>query len=124
MVNVFEIEAGLRSASEKERWAAAGAAGDLVTSRPRVVWSLVVAHGASPIEDVRAAVATCMLEHLLEEHFDEYFPPLEHEIRSGNFLLGDTLRRCWKMGQSELPENSARWDELVKFARESLAGRT
>lgn len=124
MVNVFDIEAGLRSDSEKVRWAAAEAAGALVTSRPRAVWNLVLAHGASPIEDVRAAVATCMLEHLLEEHFNEYFSPLEQEVRSGNLLLGDTLRRCWKMGQAELPENSARWDELVTFSRENLAGRT
>jgi len=65
-----------------------------------------------------------MLEHLLEEHFNEYFSPLEQEVRSGNLLLGDTLRRCWKMGQAELPENSARWDELVTFSRENLAGRT
>lgn len=121
MVNVFEIDAGLRSMVEKERWTAAEAAGDLLASRPQAVWNLIVTHGISPIEDVRDAVATCMLEHLLEEHFDEYFPLLEHEIRSGKLLLGDTLRRCWKLGVAELEENSDRWEGLVKFAREGLA---
>lgn len=119
---VLEIDAGLRSDVESERWSAAEAAGELLASHPGEVWNLVVAHGVSGNEDVRAAVATCMLEHLLEERFDEYFPLLESEIRSGKVLLGDTLRRCWKLGLSELPHNAARWDALVSFARKTLAG--
>lgn len=121
MPSVLEIEEGLRSADERRRWAAAEAAGELVSTRPRFVWSLVVAHGSSAEEDVRAAVATCMLEHLLEEHFDEYFPLLENEIRAGNLLLGDTLRRSWKLGQAEDPERSAQWDKIVSFAKVALA---
>lgn len=121
-VNIMEIDAGLRSDDEKERWSAAEAAGELVESRPRAVWNLVVAHGVSSCEDVRAAVATCMLEHLLEERFDEYFPLLESEIQSGKLLLGDTLRRCWKLGLSERPDNAARWDNVVSYAKRGLAG--
>src|SRR5258706_4702032 len=122
MANLFEIEAGLRSANEKERWAAAKAGGECVVSRPRAVWNLVLAHGVSPVEDVRSAVAACMLEHLLEEHFEDYFPLLEQEVHSGKLLLGDTLRRSWKMGRAELPGNSARWDDLVSYAKRELAG--
>jgi hypothetical protein len=114
--DILDIDAALRSTVEKERWAAAEAAGQLVSDRPRAVWNLVVAHGASEIEDVRSAVATCMLEHLLEEHFEEYFPLLEREIRAGNIMLGDTLRRCWKLGQAELGANADRWDKLVSFS--------
>jgi len=80
---VLEIDAGLRSDVESERWSAAEAGGRLLASRSRAVWNLVVTHGVSANEDVRAAVATCMLEHLLEERFDEFFPLLEAEIRSG-----------------------------------------
>lgn len=121
-VNVIEIDAGLRSQDEKERWSAAEAAGDLIARRPRAVWNLVVVHGTSANEDVRAAVATCMLEHLLEERFDEYFPLLESEVLSGKLLLGDTLRRCWKLGLAELPDNSARWDQVVSYVKERTAG--
>jgi hypothetical protein len=124
VANILEIEEGLRSADEKRRWAAAAAAGELVSSHPVAVWSLVVAHGSSSVEDVRAAVATCMLEHLLEEHFDEYFPLLKKEIRAGNLLLGDTLRRSWKFGQAEEPERSARWESVLGYIRARLARST
>ena len=113
MMTISEIDVGLDSGVESMRWAAAAAAGELVASRPWDVWRLVLRHGASEDEDTRAAVATCMLEHLLESHFDTFFPLIENHIRSGGILLGDTLRRCWKLGIAERPENAKRWDRLI-----------
>ncbi|MFN9730874.1 MAG: hypothetical protein ACK59M_10490 [Pseudomonadota bacterium] len=114
MVNeISEISAGLASDDEKRRWSAAVAAGELIATQPDVVWRLVLAHGSSPSEDLRMAIATCVLEHLLEHHFEVYFPLIEAEVRSGNALLRDTLGMCWKFGQAECPANARRWDELL-----------
>jgi hypothetical protein len=55
-----------------------------------------------------------MLEHLLEQEFDTYFPLLEQEIKGGNGNLKDTLRLCWKLGQAEEPSRAAQWDNLVR----------
>lgn len=117
MKSIGEIDADLSSSDEKTRWAAAQAAGELIAQTPWDVWRLVLRHGISKNEDTRAAVATCMLEHLLEDHFDTFFPLLETQIRNGNYLLGDTLRRCWKLGIAELPDNAERWDRLVSDVR-------
>lgn len=120
MTSFDEIDAALRSEDARVRWEAAEAAYELVASQPQIAWDIVVSHGDNPLEDVRDAVATCILEHLLEHYFHEYFPLLEREIVSGRTLLGDTFRRCWKFGQAELPENSTRWNKLVDFSRSEM----
>ncbi len=117
MKSIGKIDAGLRSRNAQERWAAAEAAGELIAVKPWDVWRLVLRHGASDDEDLRTAVATCMLEHLLEDHFDTFFPLLEAQIRGGNYALGDTLRRCWKLGAAELPNNAKKWDRLLSDAK-------
>ena len=109
-----EIDSDLSSSDEKVQWAAAAAAGELIQERPWDVWRLVLRHGASQNEETRSAVATCMLEHLLENDFETFFPLLENQIRAGKLLLGDTLRRCWKLGRAEEPRNAKRWDKLVR----------
>jgi hypothetical protein len=117
-VSISEIDTGLRSLDERTRWSAAIAAGELVESRPQDVWDLILQHGTSENEDVRTAVATCMLEHLLEHKFNQYFPLVESEIRAGNALLGKTLLLSWKMGAAKQPANAAQWDSLVKFIKD------
>jgi hypothetical protein len=113
-VDVSQISRGLSSKLETEYWSAAVAAGELVQREPKQVWQLIMQYGVSSNEDVRAAVATCMLEHLLEHHFDEYFPLLETEILGGNRALGETFRICWKFGEAETPGNSERWNKLLE----------
>ena len=107
------IDAGLESSIERDRWAAAEAAGELIAERPWDAWGVVLRHGISSDEDTRTAVATCVLEHLLESHFETFFPLLEAEIRGGQKLLADTFTRGWKFGEAEMPINSERWDKLV-----------
>lgn len=91
MSDVIEIEKGLSSQDEKVRWEAAVAAGELIAVRPLDVWSIVKKHGSIDDPDLRTAVATCILEHLLEHHFEDFFPLLEKEIEGGNLLLGETF---------------------------------
>lgn len=53
-------------------------------------------------------------EHLIEHHFDAYFPRPRERIRAGDRRLRDTLDRCWAFGQAK-----ERWDEV----QDLLGGR-
>jgi hypothetical protein len=72
--------------------------------------------GASSDGDLRDAVSTCLLEHLLEFHFDSFIARIEHGARTDAFFA-DTVCRCWKFGQSEDARRGARFDRLVASIR-------
>ena len=72
-LNLKKLDADLGSQDEDVRWQAAIALGELCESEPELIWPLVLKWGSSENEDVRDAVATCMLEHILEFHFVKYF---------------------------------------------------
>lgn len=48
------------------RWQAIIAVGGFIDTAPEPVWSFIRRWGRSPDADLRDAVATCLLEHLLE----------------------------------------------------------
>src|SRR5438128_6082581 len=77
------------------RWQAIIAVGEFVETKPEAVWSFVLRWGSSEDDDLRAAVATCLLEHLLEYHFDDFISRVEQAAGS-NRLFGDMVARCWK----------------------------
>ena len=60
------IDRNLASRSEHARWQAAIALGELAQSAPDRIWPLVLKHGSRRHADVRMAIATCVLEHILE----------------------------------------------------------
>jgi hypothetical protein len=105
-----------RAAAEGERdprWQAIIAVGEFIETDPESVWLFVQRWGLQPDEDLRSAIATCLLEHLLEHHFDLIFPRMERTARS-NAYFAEMVGWCWLFGQSELPENAARLHRLVK----------
>ena len=62
-----------RAAPEGEidpRWQAVIAVAEFIESDPEAVWSFVRQWDCSADQDLRMAIATCALEHLLEYHFD------------------------------------------------------
>ena len=85
-------------------------------TNPKEVWSLVRRWGAHNDEDLRTAIATCLLEHLLEFHFLTIFPLVEEAARV-DALFADTFLRSWKMGEAKLTENAARFDRLAAQCR-------
>jgi hypothetical protein len=95
------------------RWQAIIAVGAFVESEPAAVWEFVRRWGGHPQEDVRDAVATCLLEHLLEYHFAAYFPHVE-QLAGDDPLFGDTFRRCWQLGQALEPGNTERYIALAE----------
>jgi hypothetical protein len=102
------------------RWQAIIAVGEFVDSEPEAVWRFTRRWGSHRNQDLRAAIATCLLEHLLEHHFDLLFPRVERLARSDR-RFADTVRRCWKLGQSTRRRNSARLQWLT--TRSKLTSR-
>ena len=46
------------------RWQAIIDVGDFIESDPELVWAFALRWGSSEDDDLRAAIATCLLEHL------------------------------------------------------------
>ena len=63
------------------------------------------------------AVATCLLEHLLQHHFDGFIARVEEEAM-GSARFADTVCGCWKFGQAEEPSRAARLDRLIAASRQ------
>ena len=103
---------------EDPRWQAMIAVGDFVETEPDMVWSFAQRRGTSPDDDLRSTVATLLLKHLLEHHFDVMIGSVEQPARN-NELFADTVCRCWKFGQTKEPTRAARFDRLIASIRAS-----
>lgn len=93
------------------RWQAIIAVGEFVESNPHKVWDFAARWGVHPDPDLQSAIATCLLEHLLEHHFDDVFTRVEKLART-NPNFAQTLQQCWRLGQAEHPANAARLAKL------------
>ncbi len=76
------------------RWQATIVVGMSIESAPDEVWEVIREHGNSDDEDMRSAMATVLLEHLLEFDFDRYFALIRDEVSAGRLRLLDTLSMC------------------------------
>jgi hypothetical protein len=103
--------------TEDPRWQAIVKISDFIPQEPEAIWPFVLKWGSSKWDDdLRAAIATVLLEHLLEYHFDLLFPRIEIAARS-NVWFGKTTSLCWKFGQSKEPTRAARFDRLLSEIR-------
>jgi hypothetical protein len=93
------------------RWQAIIGISNYVDSQPEAIWQFVRQWGCHEDEDLRDAVAICLLEHLLEYHFTAFFPRVE-QLAHSNKPFADTFLRCSKFGQSEELGNAERFDSL------------
>jgi hypothetical protein len=66
---------------------------------------------ASGDADLQMAISTCVLEHLLEYHFDLIFPKMEQLIRAQP-VFARVFLSCWDYGQSKEPENARKLQSL------------
>ena len=98
------------------RWQAIIEVGHFIVTAPEAVWKFVRRWGVCPVEDVRDAIASCLLEHLLEHHFATIFPKVEKAVEE-DALFADTFSRCWTFGQAKGSANEARFDQLKARCR-------
>lgn len=64
-----ELDRNLASTDNDVRWNAAATHTDCAMFQPDHVWPIILKHGSNCDEDLRTAVSTCTLEHLIEYHF-------------------------------------------------------
>lgn len=62
--------------------------------------------------DTLSALATCLLEHILEWDFS-CFSEIERRIITGDDKLLYALSLCARSGTSANPDNSEKWDRLA-----------
>jgi hypothetical protein len=111
-----EIDKDLASPDEDTRWQAAIALGEFSETAPESIWPLVEKWGSCPVEDTRDAIAACVLEHVLETHFEPFFGRVEQLVQQGNSAFAGTFLGCWQFGEAKLPGNSERFDRLGEQA--------
>lgn len=98
------------------RWRAIVRIAEFVESHPEQVWRFVRRWGCHSDAELRSAIAIGLLEHLIGHHFELIFPRVER-LAGSDPRFADTFRQCWKLWQSNWPENSIAFDRLM----ESLA---
>ena len=93
------------------RWQAIVGVGEYVETQPEAVWHFAHRWGKHAQADLRSAVATCLLEHLLEYHFELLFPRVRRAaLESPRFA--NTFSSCWSLGQAKAPKNAERVKRL------------
>jgi len=99
------------------RWQAVIKVGEFIENDPDAVWQFAARWGCNADEDLRSAIATCLVEHLLEYHFEKVFPRIESLARSDKFFAR-TVAMCWKFGETEQPVNAERFEQLLRELKE------
>ena len=101
------------------RWQAIIRVAEFASSNPDEVWQFAALWGSHSDPDIRAAVATCIVEHLLEADFSSTFPRVAALARANsNFAL--TVRLCWEFGEARLPQNASALAELKKELKHAV----
>ncbi len=98
------------------RWQAIIEMGHFVKEEPETIWPFVLKWGSHEDKDVQAAIATCLLEDLLEHHFDLIIARVEVASKA-NVCFAATTKMCWKFGQAKEPARSERFDRLLTELR-------
>jgi len=98
------------------RWQLIIEVSEYVASNPVEVWNFAAKWGCSEEEDVRMAIATCVLEHLLEHHFAHIFP-LAATLARSNPQFARTVSSCWLFGDAEEPANALALNGLIAELR-------
>ncbi|MEN6450232.1 MAG: hypothetical protein ABFC96_07060 [Thermoguttaceae bacterium] len=79
------------------RWKAIIAIGEFIEDEPEPIWSFAERWGQHPDEELRSSIATCLLEHLLELHFDLILPRVAR-LADSNEQFARMVARCWPSG--------------------------
>ena len=100
------------------RWQAIIRVGEFIETQPEPVWQFAHRWGKHAQADLRIAVATCLLEHLLEHHFELLFPRVRRAATESR-RFADTVGSCWWFGQAKARKNAARVKRLQGQLRRS-----
>lgn len=96
---------------EDPRWQAIIEVGEYISTELERVWEFIVKWGSHEDDDLRTAIATCLLEELLADQFEPFFSRVEQRV-SSDFRFADTFSRCWMLERNAQPDNPRRFDAL------------
>ena len=116
---IERLKEAILKRDERAVWQIAADSWDDATERPDDAWPHMIEALAVADDDSIGAIATCILEHILEHDFS-YFDRVEQEIATGNIKMRRAFLLCSRFGHSKLPESEQRWNKLVA----SLQGLT
>lgn len=100
------------------RWQAIMEIGSFIDSERETVWAFTEKWACHEDDDLQAAIATCLLEHILDAHFDAVIDRVETSARA-NHNFADTLSMCYWMGEAKKIENARRLNRLVQETTET-----
>jgi hypothetical protein len=102
------------------RWQALIVVGEAIEARVKndEIWAMILQHCGID-DDMQDALATVLIEHLLEHDFDNALQKLKAEARKGNAALVDALQRAWPVGWKA----KANWDKVERLIRSFHARR-
>jgi hypothetical protein len=98
------------------RWQAIIRVGEFIETQPEAVWHFALRWGKHAQSDLRGAVSTCLLEHLLEQHFELLFPRVRR-VALETPRFADTFGSCFWFGQAKIPKNARRIKRLERELR-------
>jgi uncharacterized protein (DUF433 family) len=99
------------------RWQAIMKIEDFIESQPEPVWHFALKWGSVPdAEDLSQAIATLLLEHLLEIHFDLIFPRVQEAVRR-SISFASAFLICYKLGQAAQSHHAEEFDKLREEIR-------
>ena len=98
------------------RWQAIVAVAEFIESDTDEVWTFALRWGRHRNKDLRTAIATCLLEHLLAYDFDRIFPRVEAATKKSR-RFADTFCLCWAFDQTQEPANARRFNRLKRTCR-------
>jgi hypothetical protein len=94
------------------RWQAIIEIESYVQDEPEAVWEFALKWGRYEDEDLQAAIATLLVEDLMQHHFDLIFPRIVTEAKS-NASFARVTKMCWKMAEAKEPSRAKRFDDLI-----------
>jgi hypothetical protein len=101
------------------RWQAIIAVGEFVETEAETLWPFTLRWGSHTDADLRSAIATCLLEHLLEHHFDAFIARVETAAMTSP-EFAQTVLACWTFGEAEESHRAARFNRLQAKLRNAL----
>ena len=105
------------------RWQAIIDVSEHIRQHPDEVWRVTRKWGAHANADLRMAVATCLLEHLLEHHFARIFPLASEACRQSR-RFADTFSSCGEFGQTRNWRNVKRFRALKREVNSISANKS
>jgi len=113
--------------NNKIRWRTLSMISCYIKPFPSKLWPFIVNYGTARSKDLRLGVACCLLEHLLEHHFESYFSRIEKLLykdsrfiytlqNSRSFITAE--QRCMLDRMLEEDTNHTKWthDKLLSRA--------